>query len=248
MAIFRVEKNKNYTTMANYHFMDKSLSWKAKGILSNMLSLPDDWDYSLAGLQTLSSDGMSATRAAIKELEEHGYLIRKPIRTNGKFSDWEYIIFEKPQIEKPVAENQQVENPQVENHTQLSTNELIPKELSTKEERKKAKASYDEIIDEMISDDELKNAIREFIKMRKLIKKPLTDNALKLAIKKLQKLSNSVYDQIEIVNTAVMNSWQGFYPLEKKGVKNYGNQRSRQLPQQPISKNSGGYKGTAVEL
>ena len=75
MAVFRIEKNKNYTSMANFHFRDKNLSWKAKGVLSNMLSLPDDWDYSLAGLATLSSDGMSATRSAIKELEANGKLM-----------------------------------------------------------------------------------------------------------------------------------------------------------------------------
>ena len=117
MAVFRIEKNKNYTSMANYHFYDKSLSWKAKGILSNMLSLPDDWDYSLAGLATLSSDGISATRSAIKELEEHKYLIRRPIRKDGKICDWEYLIFEKPQEENLLVENLLVENHNVDRQT-----------------------------------------------------------------------------------------------------------------------------------
>ena len=132
MAVFRVNRNSNYTHMANYHFMDRTLSWKAKGILSNMLSLPENWDYSLAGLSTLANDGMSATRAAIKELEEHGYLERKPIRNGGKFVDWEYLIYEKPQVEKPLVENPQVEKPQVENHTQLSTNQSSTKKSITK--------------------------------------------------------------------------------------------------------------------
>lgn len=134
MAIFRVEKHTNYSIMSNSHLRDKSLSWKAKGVLSDMLSLPDDWDYSLDGLSTLSSDGMSATRSAIKELEEHGYLMRKPIREKGKIVDWEYTIFEKPLVEKPLVENPQVEKPQVEkplveNRTQLNTNKLNTKEL-----------------------------------------------------------------------------------------------------------------------
>lgn len=124
--------------MANYHFKDKSLSWKAKGILSTMLSLPDDWDYSLAGLATISNDGMSATRAAIKELEKYGYLERKPIRKDGKIADWEYLIYEKPQMEKLLVENQQVENQQVEkqdveNHTQLNTKESNTNQSNTKE-------------------------------------------------------------------------------------------------------------------
>lgn len=138
MAVFRVDRSKNYTHMANYHFYDKSLSWKAKGILSNMLSLPDTWDYSLAGLVTLSSDGMAATRAAIKELEEHGYLIRRPIRTDGKISDWEYLIFEKPeqvadfqQVENQQVENLQMEKQLVENRTQLNTKESSTNESIT---------------------------------------------------------------------------------------------------------------------
>jgi hypothetical protein len=128
--------------MANYHFYDKSLSWKAKGILSNMLSLPDDWDYSLAGLAALTSDGLAATRAAIKELEEHGYLVRKPIRENGKFVDWEYLIYEKPvvdfpQVEKPQVEIPQVEKPQVENRTQLNTNQSNTNTSNTKQSSNK---------------------------------------------------------------------------------------------------------------
>lgn len=133
MAVFRVNRNKNYTHMANYHFRDRELTWKAKGILSTMLSLPDDWDYSLAGLSTLANDGLSATRAAIKELENHGYLERKPIRKDGKIADWEYLIYEKPQVEKLVVENQQVENQQVENRTQLSTKKSSTKKSNTKE-------------------------------------------------------------------------------------------------------------------
>lgn len=136
MAVFKIKKNRNYTNISNFHFRDKTLSWKAKGILSNMLSLPEDWDYSLAGLATLASDGMSATRTAIKELEEHGYLIRRPIRQNGKIADWEYIIFECPEESqiygKPLLDNQVVENQQIENHTQLNTNKSNTKELNTK--------------------------------------------------------------------------------------------------------------------
>ena len=147
MAVFRVNRNQNYTHMANYHFRDNTLSWKAKGILSNMLSLPEDWDYSLAGLATLASDGMSATRSAIKELEEHGYLMRRPIRENGKISDWEYLIFEKPQIEKPDMKKPVVENQQVENQTQLSTKELNTEKSNTDELNTKERVDYQKIVD-----------------------------------------------------------------------------------------------------
>lgn len=138
MAVFRVDRNKNYTHMANYHFRDRELSLRAKGLLSLMLSLPEDWDYSLAGLTTLSGDGESATRAALKELEKKGFLERKPIRESGKFVDWEYLIYEKPVGEKPVVEKPQVANPLlekpvVENRTQLNTKESNTNQSSTNE-------------------------------------------------------------------------------------------------------------------
>lgn len=154
MAVFRVEHNKNYSTMSNYHFRDTALSWKAKGLLSNMLSLPPNWDYSLAGLEKLASDKSTSTRSGIKELIEHNYLIRRPVREGGRIVDWEYIIFEDPEqcrqfkekeenqvVEKLVVENQQVENQHVENQAQLNTNKLttnnklITNELNTKIKR-----------------------------------------------------------------------------------------------------------------
>jgi hypothetical protein len=143
MAVFRVEKNKNYTQISNFHFRDKNLSWKAKGILSNMLSLPDEWDYSLAGLATLSSDGMTATRSAIKELEEYGYLIRRPVRKDGRICDWEYLIFENPDDAKQVLEEQDVGKQQVENHTQLNTNRLTTKQSNTKKSNTNISTEFD---------------------------------------------------------------------------------------------------------
>ena len=135
MAVFRVKKNENYSTLSNYHFKDNTLSWKAKGILSNMLALPLDWDYSLAGLTTLAKDGATATTSALKDLEEHGYLKRKPLREKGKIIDWEYTIFECPFAEKPLVENPKVVKPNVENRTQLNTNELSTNELNNNGEQ-----------------------------------------------------------------------------------------------------------------
>ena len=74
MSVFRVEKNKNYTVMANYHLRDKELSFKAKGLLSYMLSLPEDWDYSLNGLASVSKEGIKAIKNIVAELKERGYL------------------------------------------------------------------------------------------------------------------------------------------------------------------------------
>lgn len=108
MAVARTHHTKNYTCMSNYHFKDKSISLKAKGLLSLMLSLPDEWDYSIIGLASLSSDGETSVRTAVKELEEHKYLKRTPVREGGRIVDWEYDIYEKP-FELLDVENQQVE-------------------------------------------------------------------------------------------------------------------------------------------
>ena len=83
MAVFRIEKTRDYTVMANYHLRDKSLSLKAKGLLSLMLSLPDDWDYTTKGLAHICKDGVDSICATVRELEQHGYIRRRRIR-NGK--------------------------------------------------------------------------------------------------------------------------------------------------------------------
>ena len=131
MAVFRVEKNKDYTVMSNYHLRNKEMSLKAKGLLSLMLSLPDDWDYSLNGLVAICQENESSIRAILKELETLGYLER--IRTQNEKGQFEYNynIYEKPLAKKPCTENPYTENPYTENRTQLNTNILNTKELNT---------------------------------------------------------------------------------------------------------------------
>lgn len=100
--VIRVVKNSNYTTLSNYHFKDKRLSWKAKGLLSTMLSLPDNWNYTIEGLAGLSDDGVKATNSGLAELEKCGYLIRKQLRDGtGRFVMMEYTIYEKPMEDQP---------------------------------------------------------------------------------------------------------------------------------------------------
>ena len=98
MAVFRVEKTKNYTVMANHHLRDKSLSLKAKGLLSLMLSLPEDWDYTTKGLAQICRDGVDSIRSAVQELEQRGYVVRNRVRNGkGQLGEMEYTIFEQPQ-------------------------------------------------------------------------------------------------------------------------------------------------------
>ena len=101
MAVFRVERNTNYTTMSNYHLRDTNLSLKAKGLLSVFLSLPDEWHYSISGLMKISKEGRDCLTAVIKELEKAGYLVRYQSRDEtGKIVGIEYVIYEKPQAEQ----------------------------------------------------------------------------------------------------------------------------------------------------
>ena len=104
MSTFRVNKNVNYTVMSNHHLQDKRLSLKAKGLLSYMLSLPDDWDYSLKGLTTGCRDGIDSVRSAVHELEDGGYLCRSKVRdARGRIIDYNYEVYESPVEDAPAV-------------------------------------------------------------------------------------------------------------------------------------------------
>ena len=122
MSVLRKEKKSDFTVIDNGIFRDTSLSMKAKGLLCQMLSLPDNWDYSIAGLSTLVNDGESAVRSALKELKEAGYFRREQVRANGKIAKIEYVISEYKNCENLVVENPQQENLKQENRPQLNTN------------------------------------------------------------------------------------------------------------------------------
>jgi len=142
MAVFRVEKAKNFTIMCNHHLRNMELSLKAKGLLSLMLSLPEDWDYTTKGLAHICKDGVDSITTALKELERHGYLTRQRLRYgNGQLGDIEYTIHEKPvnaekQRDSPKRENpRQVKPGQAEpgqgNPAQLNTNPQKTKKSTT---------------------------------------------------------------------------------------------------------------------
>lgn len=151
MAVFRIEKTRDYTVMSNHHLRDKSLSLKAKGLLSLMLSLPEEWDYTTKGLARICKDGVDSICAGVRELEEHGYVIRQRVRNpNGQLGAIEYTILEqprppepeKPERENPVLDNPEqaspvLEEPEQGNPAQLNTNrsskEKSKKDLSSTE-------------------------------------------------------------------------------------------------------------------
>ena len=129
MAVFRIEKTKSYTVMSNHHLRNTQISLKAKGLLSQMLSLPDDWDYSLKGLASINKESIDAIRTAVIELEKAGYITRQQGRDEkGKMTTIVYTIYEQPQSNNPILENPTSGYPQSDNYTQLNKEE-ITKEL-----------------------------------------------------------------------------------------------------------------------
>ena len=158
MSVFRIEKNKNYTVMSNYHLRDEHLSLKARGLLSMILSLPEDWDYSLAGLVAISKDGLTAVRGALHELEDNGYIHRERQRDpNGRLAGSIYTVYECPQpaLQTPTCENRTQETHTYEDDTELSkdiTN--IRKESKTEETNSayvRTTRAREETVDELLS-------------------------------------------------------------------------------------------------
>ena len=145
MSVFRVEKNKGYTVMSNHHLRNHALSLKAKGLLSQMLSLPDDWDYTLQGLAQINKESIDAIREAVRELERAGYIERSRERDErGCLRGTVYTIYEQPHTEPtseepaqalPTLDNPTLEKPMLDKPTLENPTQLITK--STKKEKDK---------------------------------------------------------------------------------------------------------------
>ena len=151
MAVFRVERNTGYTVMSNHHLRNKELSLKAKGLLSQMLSLPEDWDYTLKGLSLINREKIDAIREAIKELERAGYIVRSRERDEkGRLRGADYVIFEQPQPptpDLPTLENPTLDNPTLEKPTQekptLENPMQLNKDIQKTDLPKKEKSNTD---------------------------------------------------------------------------------------------------------
>lgn len=229
---YRRHKKNNFTCIDNNVFMNHSLSMKAKGLLAQIYSLPDDWEYSVNGLASLFSDGKDAVNSALQELINHGYIIRSQ-RFNefGKFDGYEYDIYEEPHIgeaESTITENPSTGNPITENPPQLNTNISNTKEQNTKElniekETKAKKEKFDalkeiESVEEIKNDVELLQAFKNFVEMRKEIKKPiLSSKGINGLINKCKKLSNGNHQiMIDILNQSIENEWKGVFAIQNK--------------------------------
>lgn len=204
MAVIRVNKNKNYTIMSNYHFKDKNMSLKAKGLLSMMLSLPDNWNYSVEGLVAISKESKTVIQSTLKELEDLKYLKRTRVQNSKGQFEYIYDIYEKPQTENPYMDNMPL----------LNTKELNTNNINNKKNKKETE--FDSLIKNNFENEELKQTVYEFIKMRKAIKKPLTTRGLELMINKLKKITSNTNEQIQILNNSIMNNWLGIFPLKEE--------------------------------
>ena len=237
MSLFRIHKTKDFTIMSNTHFKERGMSLKAKGLLSLMLSLPDDWNYNIKGLCALSKDGKDSVMSALAELEQFGYLSRtREIDSKGRFSGVRYDIFETPQQENPIAEKQDSVNPNpVSSNSEepplLITNSI--NNLKNQELMELAREKEDEIYEILseISDSELRELYTDYVLQRRENGTALTPKGLRMLIVRGFRLSDSnMAVHRAIVETAIINQWHNLYAPkdeEKLGRNGYLEERKR---------------------
>ena len=226
MAVIRVNNTKGFTVMSNYHFQDKEISLKAKGLLGLMLSLPSNWDYSVNGLVAIVKENKAAVQTALKELEEHKYLKRTRVQDETGRFDYIYDIYEKPYDKLPCTENrctdiqctevQCTENQPQINTNKQNTNKQSTKELNTNEYKEKniKKESVNSVIAEYTENKDLQDALHGFVEMRTKARKPLTVRAMKLSLNVLDNLAVDDVTKIAIVNQSIVHTWSTFYKLQ----------------------------------
>ena len=221
MAIIRVEKRSNFTVVDNTFIRDSNLSLKAKGLMLLMLSLPPEWDYSIAGLSAICAEGKTAIRNCLKELEQNYYLIRERRNNEKGYFVYEYILKEIP--EKPHTDNLHMDKAHTdssyaESRTQIKKEEKkkdkLKKDLLKKENIKGlSERAASALLDELVYDEELKELYQEYRIMREEIGAPLTERSLKLLVARCERLAD--FDegiQKTMLETAIIQQWKSVYP------------------------------------
>lgn len=218
MSVIRVHKNKNFTVMSNVHLRDMDLSLKAKGLLSVMLSLPDNWNYSIAGLCSICKENETAIKSTIKELKERRYVIvdkKYPNETESKKYEYVYNIFEEPQEENQELENQGVENlpldnPQVENHPLNKNTDISSKDKSTTDTVNTDKLNTDEKEVDTLSKDNAKEYTSVSKKQLPERAKKKTKSELKELEADMIKRFDEIANQYDVTDTAFKNITKAF--------------------------------------
>ena len=238
MPVFKIEKNNNYTVMSNYHLRDKNLSYKAKGLLSFMLSLPDNWDYSLAGLCSISKESRDGIRSILKELQEYHYVEIEKVRGDKGYFEYNYLIYEIPHFinlekeDNPDTENPYLDNPNVETPTQINTNEQIDKDDKTKissffiseehniltleliykgyiNENDSQIFYYDNLFNQLLEDNSYKDLIKIIhYIVPRVIKRNFLDEDGKIIENKFGYFKNAINSNINKLNNEVENLWE----------------------------------------
>lgn len=216
MAVIRVQKTDNYTVMSNHHLRNKELSLKAKGLMSLMLSLPPQWDYSIGGLVAICKESHTSIRSALKELEQNQYLIRERKNNEKGYFIYEYTLYEMPEphIGNVHTDNAHTDKRHTEKRTQINKDELN-KDLLNKEELNKDKYNINNYLDilDTIPDARLRNLYCYFLDNRNYMGAPLSRKGLELLIERVRDLVGlNINKQKELLRTAVINNWKNVYP------------------------------------
>ena len=229
--IFRSEHKKEFVRVAWSTVKDERLTLEARGFLVFLLSLPDNWEFSIGGLASMTGLPRSAIMRLARDLKDAGYLVQKKRKNKqGHFCGCEWNIYETPEVDKnrtteqpnygktEVRQHRSAASPKCGKSRVIQDDIYIQDEIYIQNEIKEKKAEpFAELLEPL--SPELKKVYRDFIKMRKTIKAPLTDKALELVIKKAHKLANGDENGIkEIVEQSIANSWRGVFPVKDKPV------------------------------
>lgn len=224
MAVIRVEKTQNYTVMSNHHLRNKELSLKAKGLISLMLSLPPDWDYSINGLVSICKESHTSIRSALKEMEQQRYLVRRRTNSEKGYFVYEYTLYEVPlpHTGKQHAAKGDAENGHTENRSQLSKEELNTNKLNKEELNTGIYIEeFEDILNKEVGNEPLRELYREYIEMRESIESPISPRGLKMLIQRCERLANMDYElQKALVEAAIINHWKNVYLPNEQDVKN----------------------------
>lgn len=231
MAIIRVNKTKDYTVMSNSHLRNKEMSLKAKGLLSVMLALPDDWDYSIKGLVAISKENETAIESALDELKEFGYLrVDKiaPNKENGGRIEYVYNVFEQPQKQGVGflgVENLGLEILGVENRPQYNTNKLSTNKSNTN--------NNTTLVDEYFKSEPVKSAINTWLDYKKENHQTYKETGLKVLLNRLKKEADNFGDQyvIDEIEHSIGNRYSGIF-----ANKQYQTQKKQKFQRHDYSK------------
>ena len=218
MAVIRIQKTENYTVMSNHHLRNKEMSLKAKGLMSLMLSLPPEWDYSIGGLVAICKESHTSIRSALKELEENNYLVRERKNNEKGYFIYEYTLYEvpEPHADKRHTVEKNAENGHTGNRRQINKDVLNTDKLNTDVVSKEK--DINNILISSVHNEELFELYKDYIQMRQEMDAPLTPKGLQMLIKRNERLSkNNVKVQCLLLENSLLNGWKNvFLPTESE--------------------------------